>query len=174
MTIQPENPIVKVHLQFDTLSQALIDTSSIIYLKKAGYFEHIATSINLFSISEIMSEFGENVNEITLIDNTLKSQTTDQKLISIATQINRPVISEDKRLLSTLQNKNLTFFNSLVILNYLLYIKKINNTQYLFYHERLKKIARYSPKIWKFGKQIFLSISRQQLMRSTVWKKATG
>ena len=70
---------------FERLKKALIDTSSIIYLQKAGYFDALAGTVQLYSIPEVISEFKTHVAGVTLIHpSESPSLSTDQKLISCA------------------------------------------------------------------------------------------
>ena len=48
----------------------------------------------------------------------------------------------------------ITFYNSLMILNFLLYNKSIDTGKFMVYLKQLTGIARYSEKVLLFGKEI--------------------
>jgi len=51
-----------------------------------------------------------------------------------------------------------SFFNSLMILNFLLYRRQIQHQQYIQYHLALKQFARYSEVIWQYGATVQTAI----------------
>jgi hypothetical protein len=144
--------------RFDHLNKALIDASSIIYIHRADYLEILASSIRLFSIKEILSETGPISESIIPIIYNETSSSNDQKLISCAMDLRLPVISEDKKILMAMKRADRPFFNSLMMLLFLLYRRRIQNQQYVQYYLALKKFARYSDEIWKYGAKIQTTI----------------
>lgn len=144
--------------RFDHLNKALIDASSIIYIHRAEYLEILASSIRLFSIKEILSETGPISERIIPISYNETSSSNDQKLISCAMDLRLPIISEDKKILMTMKRADRPFFNSLMMLLFLLYRRRIQNQQYVQYYLALKKFARYSDEIWKYGEKIRTTI----------------
>ena len=148
----------EIFSRFDHLNKALIDASSIIYTDRADFLEILASSIRLFSIKEILSEAGPVSESIKPLNYSETSSSNDQKLISCALDLSLPVISEDKKILMAMKRANRPFFNSLMMLNFLLYRRQIRNQQYIQYHQALKNFARYSDEIWKYGARIKTAI----------------
>jgi len=144
--------------QFDQLNQALIDASSIIYTQKAEFLEILASSVKLFSITEILSEAGSVPDGIKPLTYKEAGLSNDEKLVSCAMHYDLPVISEDKQILTAMKRARRPFFNALMILNFLLYHQKIHSQQYFQYHLALKKFARYSDDIWRYGAKIHAAI----------------
>ncbi len=49
--------------QFDVLKMALIDASSVIYMMKSGFFQEAASTVDLYSLPEIIAETGQCLNK---------------------------------------------------------------------------------------------------------------
>ena len=144
----------EIIVRFDHLDKALIDASSIIYTDRADFLDILASSIKLLSIAEILSETGPVSQRIKPLIHGATSSSNDQKLIACALDLNLPIISEDKKILMAMKRANRPFFNSLMMLNFLLYRRRIQNRQYIQYHQALKKFAHYSNEVWKYGARI--------------------
>ncbi|MGA8181861.1 MAG: hypothetical protein WB792_17510 [Desulfobacterales bacterium] len=144
--------------QFNQLDKALIDASSIIYANKAHFLKRLTSTLRLFSIHEILSEAGPVSDNIKPLAHTGKTLSNDQKLVECALHFGLPLISEDKKILMAMKSAQRPFFNSLMMLNFLLYRRMIDNRQYTQYHLALKQFARYSDEIWKYGAKIHAAI----------------
>ena len=144
--------------QFDRLDRALIDASSIIYMDRIDLLEILASAIRLFSIQEILSETGSVSKGIKPFDYHITAPSNDQKLIACALDSGLALISEDKKILMAMKRAARPFFNTLTVLNFLLYRRRIQNRQYLQYHRSLTQIARYSDDIWKYGAAVHAEI----------------
>ncbi len=152
----------EVFSQFNQLDKALIDASSIIYANKADFLEMLTNTVRLFSIHEILSEAGSVSGSIKPLTHKEKSLSNDQKLVACALHFGLPVISEDKKILMAMKSAQRPFFNSLMMLNFLLYRQLIDNRQYTQYHLALKQFARYSDEIWKYGAKIHAAIKERR------------
>lgn len=147
-----------IFFQFDHLHTALIDASSVIYMDKIDALEILASSIRLFSIQEILRETGPVSKGIEPINYHKLSSSNDQKLLSCALETGIALISEDKQILMAMKRAARPFFNTLMMLNFLLYRRRIQNQQYAHFHQSLAKIARYSEDIWKYGAAVNAAI----------------
>ncbi|MHC4458773.1 MAG: hypothetical protein ACYS0I_17140 [Planctomycetota bacterium] len=145
--------------QFQTLSRALIDASSIIYMHKAGFLTELDDIVSLYSPREIVAETGFKDLHIRPVACTSNYLSNDQKLITIALKLRWPVISEDKNILMHMERANLPYFNALMMLHFLLLRRRIDLRSHAMYLERLKQCAWYSPHVWKFGKNVYNTIS---------------
>lgn len=146
-------------LAFCRLKQALIDTSSIIYTQKAGYFVVLGKTIQLYTIPEVISEIKIVVAGVRVIRPPgSPSLSTDRKLVACALENRMALISEDQRVLSALQRAQAPYYNALMMLNLLLYSRKIDDDGYRHYLRALKDIARYSDAVWEFGQQIYAAV----------------
>ena len=157
-----DKPPQEVIAQFKQLRKAMIDASSIIYARKAGFIKILQSTLELMTIPEVMAEAGGDEGGIETIHCRSSFTTVDEKLVHCALQNNLPVISEDKKILSKLKQTHLPYFNALMMLNFLCSVKAIDRDQYSHYHTKLQKIAWYSPKIWCYG----------DLMRSAIEKSS--
>jgi hypothetical protein len=145
-------------MRFDHLSKALIDASSIIYSNRAGFLDILASEIKLQSVSDILAEAGSASNQIDPLFYQDSSLSNDQKLISCALNLALPVISEDKKILQALKRTRKPYYNSLMMLNFLLYRKRIEIQEYDQYRQALQKFARYSDEVWNYGAKLQLVI----------------
>jgi hypothetical protein len=144
---------------FERLKKALIDTSSIIYVQKAGYFDALAGTIQLYSIPGVISEFKTHVAGVTLIHpSESPSSSTDQKLIACALENELAMISEDKHILRAMRRARAPYYNALMMLNFLFFSKKIDDDGYRRYFSALENMARYSEAVWKFGRDIHTAV----------------
>jgi hypothetical protein len=140
--------------QFDHLTRALIDASSVIYMEKADFLDMLKDSIDLHSLPEILDEAGIDLKRIKEVKSKNAALSNDQKLIRCALDLNLPVISEDKKILNTLRNHGVPYFNALMMLNFLLYKERITSESYPYYLDALLQIAWYSNKVWAFGERL--------------------
>ena len=144
---------------FEQLKKALIDTSSIIYAQKAGFFSILSRAIQLYSIPEVISETGKQVPGVGLLQHAgSPSLSTDQKLISCALENKLAMISEDKGILTAMQRAEAPYYNSLMMLNLLLFSHRIDDDGYRRYYSALQNFARYSEAVWQFGKDIYTAV----------------
>ena len=141
------------------LKNALIDTSSIIYIQKAGYFDVLSRTIQLYSIPEVISETKEKIPGVKLIHlSGSLSLSTDQKLISCALLHKLAMISEDKSILTAMRRAEAPYYNSLMMLNLLLLSQRIDDDSYRRYFNALRNFARYSETVWEVGRDIYTAI----------------
>ena len=105
MAAQPAPAIEEILQAFEGLKKAVIDTSSIIYTRKAGYFPVLGETIQLYSIPEVISEIKTAGSGIRVIDPPGSSSlTTDRKLVACALE-NRMTIPLISRLEKPLPQK---------------------------------------------------------------------
>ena len=159
MAIEPVTTPEKTLRAFDRLKKALIDTSSIIYSQKAGFFSILNRTIKLYSIPDVISETEKQVPGVVLLQcYGSPSLSTDQKLIACALENKLAMISEDKIILRAMQRAGASYYNSLMMLNFLLFSQKIDDDSYQRFHCALEDIARYSEAVWKFGRHVYAAI----------------
>ena len=162
MNFRFDKPPQEVIAQFQELKKAMIDASSIIYARKAGFISILQVNLRLITIPEIIAEAGDDADGIKTMDYMKTSESVDDKFVNCALQNNLPVISEDKKILTALKKTHLPFFNVLMMLNFLSYINAVNRHQYSRYLEALQEFAWYSPKIWAYGISVQSAIENQR------------
>ncbi len=146
----PPPDITKIKKQFDSLKDAVIDTSSIINIEKAGFLTILQQQVDLHTVEEVFLEYGKPVSPIKKHSINQIDLSTDQKVITLAFQNSFPVISEDKALLQASQKKGLVFYNAVMMLEYLVYIKTVTNEKYRQCFILLEQNCRYSLGIWQY------------------------
>ena len=152
---------------FNYLSQAMIDTSSLIYLQEIDLLSLTGQWIKLWTIPGVIREFGDGAKEspVYLIDvkNTAGTPAdTDQMLCLAADKLRLPIISEDRQILMRARNANLPYFNALMVLNFLLYKNALDLLEYQIVMDNLRGTARYSEEIYEFGGRVLAEILRIQ------------
>lgn len=159
MAVGPVTAPNKILWAFERLKNALIDTSSILYVQKAGFFSILSRTIQLYSIPEVISETKTQVPGVTLIHPSGPPDlSTDQKLISCALENKLAMISEDKSILRAMHRAEAPYYNALMMLNFLLFSQRIDGDSYRRYYSALENFARYSEAVWEFGEHIYTAI----------------
>jgi hypothetical protein len=154
-----ENNYHKVFLQFQILKSAVIDASSIIYMRKAGFLNDLAAEIRLLSPTPVINETGYLDLPIKPIERVNSAQSNDQLLVAYSLSHQIPVISEDKKILMRIKRAHRPYFNSLMMLNFLLFRKKISAGNHRVYFRRLIDFAWYSPAVLAYSKTIFMAMN---------------
>lgn len=127
-------------------------------MNKAGYLDELASAVDLVSPPEILAETGFGRLKIEAASGGEDVGTNDHKLIQCALAHRLPVISEDRKILMTMDREGIPYFNALMMLNFLLFNKRIGKKDHSLYFDRLKKQARYSSQILEFGKKVYDTI----------------
>ena len=117
---EPELDIDKVKFQFNKLTSAFIDSSSIIYLQKINAHKLVGASIELYTIHEVIKEIRNTDIKINIWGQSFeKYLTTDEELLRTAYEAKIPIISEDKGILMKADELGMDYFNSIMILLFL-------------------------------------------------------
>ena len=161
MDLKFDKPPQEAVAQFGLLQKAMIDASSIIYARKAGFISILKDNLELITIPEVIAEAGDDADEISPIHCSGTTKTVDDKFVQCALQNDLPVISEDKKILNLLKKTHLPYFNVLMMLNFLSYIDAIDREQYTAYYRALQKFAWYSPQIWTYGDAVHRIIEKE-------------
>jgi hypothetical protein len=149
--------------QLASLGKAFIDASSIIYARKAGFFDALQTALPLCTIPEILEEVGIEAGKIEIVQCIQPALTNDGRLVLCAIERQLPLISEDKQILMKMKRAKLPYYNALMMLNWLLFKNIIDQEHYAHHYGALRKIARYSDSIWEYGQRIYTLILSQSI-----------
>ncbi len=145
------NEVVK---QFEMLERAVIDACSMIYLNRIELLDKLAHEIELFVPLMVFSETGFK-NHLGLKIEPVESRfAPDQQLIHLAILLNCPVISDDGQVLRIAENRELEYFNSLIMLFFLYFRGKINRNTLLTKRAELLEFAYYAPWISSAADQL--------------------
>lgn len=148
----------KVFSEFNALDAAAIDASSIIYMSKAGYLDDLAAEIRLFSPGPVISETGYDDLPVKPLAGINDAKSNDRLLVAYSLAHQIPLISEDKKILMEIKRARRPYFNSLMMLNFLLFRSRISAGDHRVYFRRLADFAWYSPAVLAFSKSIFTAI----------------
>jgi hypothetical protein len=141
---------------FKTLTSAVVDSSSIIYMYKCGFLDIATQSISLHTPKIVIEEIGISGLPLIVHNSIADGQmvTADKQVVQLAVDLKLPVISEDKKVLMDVAKYKLPYYNSLMVLNFLLFLKKIVLEQYDQYHCKLLSVARYSAFVLTYGENV--------------------
>ncbi len=145
----------------------VIDTSTLIYLDKLGLIALTADSFNLYVIEPVAKEFGKPLPGA-IKHLSCSGEVTDTMICKAAAENGLPVISEDKQVLMTARKKGLVHFNCLMLLLTLFHNELISVDRLDQLLSELKKVARYSGKIFEFGSQVRAQLAGRGLLSNNV------
>ncbi|MBN1500626.1 MAG: hypothetical protein JW982_10740 [Spirochaetes bacterium] len=158
-SLKHRDAVKKTIIQFENLSGAVIDSSSVIYMHKCNFLSLLSRAIKIIIPEQAYDEINLNLNQITVVSfNNIRQYETDYIILKIAIESNSPVISEDREILKHAADKNIPYFNSLMMLNFLVYKKIINSSQYNDYLDILKKFAWYGKHIYKYADDVHYAV----------------
>lgn len=157
------NTVKKSLQEFSNLSKACIDSSSIIYMQKSGFLNILSDIILLITIPPVISEIGMSKENIFVYDKYIENAySTDDAIVRCANILKIPVISDDKKILTNVKKINLPYYNSLMMLNYIVYRDKISTEKYNVFKTRLEKNCYYSEKVFLFAEKLFNMIIQEK------------
>ncbi|MBN2736443.1 MAG: hypothetical protein JXR70_05640 [Spirochaetales bacterium] len=134
------------------LKSAVIDSSSIIYMEKAGFLDAVIAHLPLHSHNLVQDEIAMPIN-IEWHYSDIKI--TDEAIIKLALELSMPLISDDKKMINRLIVEKQEAYNALMILHWLYLKAHISLSEHLEYLTRLIRVARYSPAVIEYGNQVF-------------------
>jgi hypothetical protein len=152
--MQSERELQRVIENFDRLETALIDSSSIIYMDKAGFLSALLRQLTLITIAEVNKETGIDGYPIRIISHDFEDMPTDNKIVRCAERNHLPVISEDHKLLRSCDVLAIEYYNALMMLNLLLYKKRVDLPAFENFLEGLLHIAHYSDRVRQYGSDL--------------------
>ena len=139
---------------FKGLDELCIDASSMIYLLKIGLLGSLAAEVELVSPPGVIAETDWPhlpVRAIGIDEEENGPFTNDESLVILARERNCPVLSEDYEVLMDARDSGLDYYNTLMMLNYLLLKGRIGRDEYPGYLGRLKECSHYSQMVLDEG-----------------------
>ncbi len=112
------------------------------------------------TVPEVVKEFGslselKNIELLDLKEVEKDNKDSDLYLIETAKSLHLPIISEDKKILMQAKRLGLAFFNTLMIMNFLIYKRVINQADYQTALDQLQNEAYYDKNIFEYGEHVF-------------------
>ncbi len=145
------------------LNRICIDASSMIYHLKTGLLGSLAAETELVSTPQVIAEVGWPhlpVKPLEL-DREQEGVSNDESLLILARREGLPVLSEDKEILESCREEGREYYNTLMMLNFLLLRGRIQDEEYPEYLSRLKDCAHYGEKVMNYGHEIYLEILKR-------------
>lgn len=156
-----DNRADTIRSHFQSLHHALIDTSSIIYMNKAGYFDPLASCLELYAPAQVIKEVGLVDLNIRTIGEKEDSLPADQALVQAACRLNWPVVTEDRQIIRQLARFQLLYFNALMMLELIFFRGSVDETGYRKCLETLLRHAWYGSEIIRFGETVHQMLIRE-------------
>lgn len=156
--------------QFKHFDRAAIDSSSVIYMEKAGFFDVFKNIVDVYTVPEVIDEIFAsseknfekqrclddlNIKICPIIDEGI---TVDEKVLRCAQKNSCEVVSEDKKVLRAAARQGVPYFNALVVLHFLLFRQAIDEAEYQSCMTTLFKFARYGPDVIQRGQEIYEAV----------------
>lgn len=154
--------------QFAAMDRAAIDACSIIYLLKTGVFEGLAALLPLVTTDDVYRETGWPIREgkpslpVKIKPASPKAKSNDQGIFLLAREEAIPLISDDLEVLTMAREAGLDYYNSLMMLVYLVYRERISPHEYSLYRDRLLTEARYSNAVIEKGDLYYSLVMRKK------------
>jgi hypothetical protein len=146
--------------QFQNLTEAVFDSSSIIYCLKTGILTFINTHIAVKTTELVQNETG--TLPITPVVLKTTSLNTDDSVIEAAEKYTLPLVTEDKGIIKKAQQNKLNYYNTLIIIIVLYFRRLINKTNLTDYLNELRNISYYSNQVWDYGLSIVAIIEKER------------
>ena len=135
-----------------------IDASSMIYLLKTGLLGSLAAEVNLVTTEPVFKEVGWHRLPVKIIEINCEGLTNDQSLLVLAELRKNSVLSEDLEILQNAGDSGMDYYNTLMMLNYLLLKGRVKEVEYSEYLERIKVISHYSSAVLNYGQKVYKAI----------------
>lgn len=155
-----ENALDGILAEFDTLQEAVIDSSSVIYMRKAGFLRNVSDVVNLQTTEDVIRETGYTDLPV-VVRQHRGGYSADDRLVRLALSSCAALISEDRKMLLQMQDRGGRFYNALMMLTFLYYLRRISLSGYHRYLDELKTIAHYKKRVLDFGDQLATHITKQ-------------
>ncbi len=150
-TIIPEEFIIGI-------KELSIDASSMIYLLKTGLLGSLGAEISLVTTKPVFNEVGWSKLPVKVIEIECEGMSNDQSLLFLAEKRWISILSEDLEILQSAKKKGLNYYNTLMMLNYLLLKGRILPDEYPVYLDRIKEISHYSSNVLVYGEKIYKAV----------------
>ena len=141
--IVDELEIERVLARFEALKAAIVDSSSIIYIEKAGFYGDLAVTIRLMTIPPVLKGVGMPGLEIQIVQADRTAIETDRQLVSTAGALRKPLISDDRAILLKCKAKGIEYYNAYMMLLLLRLRLRIDVRDFQVYRKRLVDISHY-------------------------------
>jgi hypothetical protein len=153
--IVDEAEIDRVLRRFDRLKKAIIDASSIIYAKKAGFLDILSRSLYLITVPAVVVEVGKGGGtpepRMSLIQPPNPEENADRQLVALAKTAKKPLISEDRTILQICRRKDIEYYNAYMMLIMLRYRGVVDIRRYQEIRDCLIEISHYGKLVLSYA-----------------------
>lgn len=144
---------------FASLRRCILDSSSAIYMRKAGFLELLGATLELVTIPGVIEETGFTDMPVSLLEPERPvAAETDSIIVAESAARSLPVITEDRKMMLRLDAAKVPFFNSLMMLHLLLFREKLDPFAHEMHYTRLLAVCRYSDRVLAYGREVFQAV----------------
>ncbi|MFW5807683.1 MAG: hypothetical protein ACOC2H_08410 [Spirochaetota bacterium] len=148
-----EGEWICIQSRFDSLSRAVFDSSSLIYIERCELLPVLERNMTLLTTLPVIREVGSYPVKLHVIP--AAETEADVSVVRSGAVHNLPVITEDYGIIRCARSYGLVYYNTLMMLCFLLYRRAITIRKYHEFESRLRMFARYSDAVWQYGAEIF-------------------
>jgi hypothetical protein len=143
------------------VSAAAIDASSIIYMLKVGILDRLSFVVDLMTPPEVIAETGWPRLPLRTVPvaanragDTPRAGTPDDLVLALAEERGVALVSEDRELLMRAEERDVPYFNSLMMLLLLSDRGRCDLGEYRVVRRRLEEIGHYSEWVLVFADEV--------------------
>ncbi len=140
------------------IKEVSIDASSMIYLLKIGLLGSFAAEVRLVTTKPVYDEVQWPKLPVEIIEIDFEGLTNDQSLLALTEKRKNSILSEDLEILQYAEKSGWNYYNTLMMLNYLLLKGRLLESEYNKYLFRIVEISHYSKKILDYGEIVHAAV----------------
>jgi hypothetical protein len=159
-----------VHSSFDpdvalaeiqALRAAVIDSSSVIYASKSGVLQTLVHTIDLCTVSGVVSEVGYSLPDVTVVRRSTAGIPVDTQILDLAQERGLPVVTEDRKIFLKAADIGVDAHNMLIILELLLLRNRLSLVEWDAARKRLLAAAQYGARVIHAGLELHAAVRKQ-------------
>jgi rRNA-processing protein FCF1 len=152
------------------VTRAVIDTSSLIFAKKAGFVLPMTRTLELITPPGVVDELKGDIDSnagLSAIDTMESSReiysyyTVDAQIIVAAMKRNAAVISDDFKLLGRAAEQGVSTYTVRTILELMLYRGTIDLDAYMQYKRKLSDLIRYAMPLFLAAEELHWEVRKE-------------
>jgi hypothetical protein len=154
---------------FDRLTSMVIDSSTMIYARKAGFLGALASELELQTVPEVLEETGiRRTPGIEVVvgafagdhKHSKRLGETDAAVFALALAGGKPIATEDRGIMLLCEEHGLDFYNALMLAHLLLYRGALTEAQHEAALERLLLVSRYSKTVYAYAMDVLQAVRK--------------
>ncbi|MFW6364110.1 MAG: hypothetical protein ACOC0D_09720 [Spirochaeta sp.] len=145
--------------RFAPIRRILVDSSSLIYFDRLALLHILMDSVVCCIPVGVREETGPGF-DLPVIGDAKDGESVDQRIIRTASQLQLPVVSDDRHILRAAELRKLPHYNSGMMICYLRWKRSLDRRQAEAAMDHLEEFARYTEPIRGFCRGLLLLIEK--------------